>query len=108
MAWDRTWRCKKKSLTVKELTSAAEAVAEGYKGVQVNVEQEADDCITCFFLVPTEEDTENTFEISIYNLGRDGFVISLEAAAADNRLSDDADQLAEDLADQLEAVPLEL
>jgi len=109
MSWDRTWRCTKKSLNLHELTTAAERIGSQYQGVRVIVEKEAADCTTCFFVVSDEmEKASRTFEISIYNMGKDGFVISLEADASDNHLSEDADQLAEDLAEQLGAVPLEL
>ena len=41
-------------------------------------------------------------------MGKEGFVLSLEVDASDNRLSEDADQLAEELAIELDADPLEL
>ena len=40
-------------------------------------------------------------------MGKDGFVLSLEVDAADNRLSEDSDQLAEELAIELDAEPIE-
>ena len=107
MAWDRVWRCKRKSLSKEDVKRAAENVAKEYKDVRVTIDKESDDCTTCFFTV-SEEESESIFEISIYDMGKDGFVISLEADASDNQLSDDADQLAEDLADELNALPLEL
>jgi len=107
MTWDRTWRCKRKNLPVSEITLAAERVANDYQGVSVTVNKEAEECTTCFFSV-VEDQSERIYEISIYNMGKDGFVISLEAADADNHSSQDADQLAEDLAMELEAEPLEL
>ena len=109
MAWDRTWRCRNKNLGFIGFTKAVQVVVESYKGIDSNVEKEADDCWTCFFTVPSEDsDVSNTYEISLYNMGKDGFVLSLEADASDNRLSDEADQLAEDLASALDATPLEL
>ena len=107
MSWDRTWRCSKKKLSYTEVEQAAQLVAQSYKGVSVTVEKEAEDCTTCFFTV-VEEEVRSTFEISIYNLGKDGWIISLEADASDNRLSEDSDQLAEDLAAELDAFPLVL
>jgi hypothetical protein len=109
MAWDRTWRCRNKGLRWDDFNKAVVAVVQSYKGVQGTVEKEADDCWTCFFTVTGEEESEvSTYEISLYNMGKDGFVLSLEADASDNQLSDDADQLAEDLASELNAIPLEL
>jgi hypothetical protein len=107
MSWDRTWRCKRKILRVSEITLAAERVASGYQGVSVTINKEAEECTTCFFRV-ADDDSESIYEISIYNMGKDGFVISLEADASDNHTSEDSDQLAEDLALELEAEPLEL
>ena len=107
MSWDRTWRCSKKKLLYTEVEQAAQRVAQSYKGIFVAVEQETADCITCFFTV-SEDQNEQVFEISIYNLGKDGWIISLEADASDNRLSEDSDQLAEDLAAELDAFPLVL
>ena len=105
MSWDRTWRLKKKLLPLAEITVAANQVAHLYDGVTVTVNKEAEDCTTCFFTVPQNE-APQTYEISIYNMGKDGFVISLEADASDNHKSEDADQLAEDLALELNAEPL--
>ena len=68
--------------------------------------------ITFFFSVPTQaEDGEETseVEITIYNMGRDGLVLSLEADAADNNaVWEDACQLTEDLADALQGAPLDV
>ena len=111
MGWDRTWGFKKRKLKPADVEQAASGVASGYAGVRVKVEKESDDCITCFFTAPIEEgsDQEHVLEVSIYDMGSDGHVISLEADAADNDSAwDDASQLTEDLADALEAHPLEL
>ena len=84
------------------------------------VEAEAADCHTCFFSVPNHppewaETTEDTLEdpgvveLSIYDLDRDGVVLSLEADASDNDwLTDDADQLAETMVEALGGQPLDL
>jgi hypothetical protein len=109
MAWDRTWSCRNKGLQLQEFTKAAEAVVETYKGIQCRVEKESDDCWTCYFTVLADTESElRRYEISLYNMGKDGFVLSLEVDASDNRLSEDADQLAEELAIELDADPLEL
>ena len=111
MSWDRTWGFKKRKLKPGDIQPAATRVSEAYEGVDVTVEKETEDCITCFFSVPAEPDSAEPLcvEISIYNMGSAGHVISLEADAADNSANwDDASQLAEDLADVLEAQALEL
>ncbi|MAY82275.1 MAG: hypothetical protein CL930_16035 [Deltaproteobacteria bacterium] len=111
MSWDRTWGFKKRGLKLNDVTQAATAIAGNYAEVKVTVEKESDDCITCFFETPIEEGSEHThtLEVSIYDMGSSGHVISLEADAADNDAAwDDASQLTEDLADAFEANPLEL
>ena len=109
MSWDRTWKCKNKQLTFQQFSEAVQAVVDGYKGVQSRIEKEADDCWTCFFSVPKEDtNDESLYEVSLYHMGKDGFVLSLEVDAADNRMSEEADQLAEDLAIELDAEPIDL
>ena len=41
-------------------------------------------------------------------MGKDGFVLSLEPDASDNRFSEESDQLAEDLSIELDAEPIDL
>lgn len=111
MSWDRTWGFKKRTLSTPHIQQATEGVANGYAGVTVKVERESDECTTAFFAVPTSEnsDTTSTIEISIYTMGRNDHILSLEGDAADNHeYWDDACQLAEDLADALNATPLQL
>ena len=104
---DRTWRVPWKKLERARLEEAARAVAGGYEGVSVVVETEGEDCLTCFFSVPGEEG--GTVELSVYDLDADGFVLSLELDASDNvEVGEDAHVLAEDLAHELEARPLDL
>lgn len=82
-----------------------------YDGVSVVVEKEDPEFITLFFAVPWEEGEDETaeIEITVYNLQRDGLVMSLEADAADNHGAwEDGAQIAEDLADKLEATPLDV
>lgn len=108
MSWDRTWRCRNTRLQFQDFVVAVDTVIATYDGVQGRVEREADDCWTCFFTVPDAEDTVKTYEVSLYNMGKDGFVLSLEADASQNHLSEDADQLAEDLAEELDAESMDL
>lgn len=110
MGWDRTWRLKKSRLKLDSVQDAATKVARGYAGVTATVEKDGEDLL-CLFDVPTAQGGEDTMEIevSLYNLGGDGHVISLEADAADNHeVWDDAQQLAEELAERLGADTLEL
>ena len=108
MSWDRTWKCRNKRMTLQEFSAAVEAVVAEYQDVAGRVEKESDDCWTCFFTVPKEDDDVNTYEVSLYSMGKDGFVLSLEVDASDNRLSEESDQLAEDLAIELDAEPMDL
>jgi hypothetical protein len=108
---DLHWRLRSKQLDLNKLKEAGEAVAACYDGVSVVVEKEDPEFITLFFAVPLGEgDDENVeIEITVYNLQRDGLVMSLEADAADNNEAwEDGAQIAEDLADKLEATPLEV
>ena len=108
---DLHWRLRSKQLDLKKLREAGETVAACYDGVSVLVEKEDPEFITLFFAVPWEEGENETaeIEITVYNLQRDGLVMSLEADAADNDGAwEDGAQIAEDLADKLEATPLEV
>ena len=108
MSWDRSWAFSEKSLSTRRITQKASEVAALYVGVTVTVEKEADDCTTIFFLVPEQQqEPAKTIEISIYHMGKNNHIISLEADAADNKLSEDADQLAEDIAETFHAEALE-
>lgn len=108
MSWDRAWKCRNKRLEFQDFTAAVSVVTTAYESVEGTVEKEAKDCWTCYFTVPGEVDGEsNTYEVSLYNMGKDGFVLSLEVDASDNRLSEDSDQLAEELAIELDAEPIE-
>ena len=95
-------------MTLHEFSTAVQAVVTEYQGVEGRVERESDDCWTCFFTVPKEDGNANTYEVSLYNMGKDGFVLSLEVDASDNRLSEESDQLAEDLSIELDAEPVDL
>ena len=109
MSWDRAWKCRNKRLEFQDFTAAVNVVTTAYESVEGTVEKEANDCWTCYFTAPSEAEGEvKTYEVSIYNMGKDGFVLSLEADASDNRLSEDSDQLAEELAIELDAEPIEL
>jgi hypothetical protein len=109
---DRTWKLAGKKLDEAQLRAAGEAVAKSYEGVSVRIEKEDPEFITFFFAVPWDEDSEMgtaEVEITVYALGRDGLILSLEADAADNEAAqDDADQLAEDLATQLHGEPVDV
>lgn len=118
MSWERLWRLPGKRLDTLAIRQAAASVAAAYEGVAVEVEWEEDDEVTCFFSVPRGGTPGNgaphpsepwEVEVSIYDLGQDGVVLSLEGEAADNDAAfDDACQLAEDLADALDAEPIEV
>ena len=108
MSWDRTWQVRAHKMRVADLKPIADQVAQDYQGVSVDVEEEESDCITFFFAVPTEEDMV-TLEVSLYDMGSGNWILSLEGDASDNGEHwEEASQLAEDLADALDAQPLEL
>ena len=106
MAWDATWRLPRRAFDLAELRRVAGEVAASYAGVSVEVDKEDTDIITAFFAVPWGEDPDEglaTVELSVYDLDRDGIILSLEADAADNDEAwDDACELAETLAAALE------
>ncbi|MDP6932403.1 MAG: hypothetical protein QGG40_05775 [Myxococcota bacterium] len=109
---DLTWKLAAGKLNETRLRTAGDTVAASYDGTSVRVEKEADDFVTFFFSVPWEENAEGghaDVEITVYDMGRDGLVLSLETDAGDNQEAwDDASQLAEDLADQLGGDPLDV
>lgn len=108
---DRTWKLAGKALDERKIIAAGVTIAANYDGVHVDVEREDPEFVTLFFTVPTQHETDNSaeVEITIYDMGKDGLVLSLEAGAADNdTVWDDASQLAEDLADTFEGSPLEM
>ncbi len=109
---DRNWKIPGKSLDETHLRQVGETIAAQYEGVSVRVEKEETDFVTFFFSVPWDQDPEEgkaDIEVTIYALGKDGLVLSLEADAADNQAAqDDADQLAEDLVGELQGIPLDV
>ncbi|MCK6505945.1 hypothetical protein L6R53_21590 [Myxococcota bacterium] len=108
-AFDRTWRLPGRSLDAALIRATAEEVARAYEGVAVQVKWEEDDEISCLFRVQGAEGEPLEVELSVYDLGADGRVLSLEADAGDNADAwEEACQLAEDLADGLGAQPLDL
>lgn len=105
---DLTWRVPRNRAGLDTIRRAACATAAEYTGVEVEVAQEDADCVTCFFTVPSPEGPA-VVEVSVYDLDRDGHVLSLEGEASDNADSwDDAAELAENLAERLDAEPLDL
>jgi hypothetical protein len=116
MFGDRTWRVPWKSLDLGRLLAAAQNVASGFAGVEVEVEDEEEGTHTCFFSIPVPPDEVEddigpvaTCELSMYDLDNGAIVLTLEADASDNSwLDEDADQIAEALAEVLEARVLEL
>jgi hypothetical protein len=108
---DLHWRLATKQLNESQIREAGTAIAASYEGVSVSVEKEDPEFVTLFFTVPWEAESDETaeVEITVYNLGRDGIVMSLEADAADNDAAfDDAAQIAEDLAESMQGTPLEV
>ncbi len=113
---ERTWAVGWRSLDLESLRVIAQDVAAAYEGVTVVVEEEERGTHTCFFTVPGDPQADDeeaqgshVCEVSLYALGRGELVLSLELDASDNEcLDEEADQLAEDLAEALEGEPVEL
>jgi len=100
---DRIWRLAQKSISNQACTSAAERVAAGYEGVLLEVDREADDCFSVFFKMPVKDGETAEVELSVYDLGGGQVVLSQEPDAGQNNLYwDEACQLAEDLAEELD------
>ena len=106
---DRVWRLAQRSISTADCKSAAERVAAGYEGVAVEVEREADDCLSFFFSLPVEEDVRAEIELSVYDLGSGQVVLSQEPDAGENNSYwDESCQLAEDLAEELAGESVDL
>jgi|TARA_B100000530_G_scaffold284894_1_gene199335 hypothetical protein len=106
---DLVWSIPGRSLDLLKIREEGVRIATSYEGLSVEVEQEDTDCISLFYVVPQGERGDAEVEISIYDLGRDGLVLSLEPDAADNEGAwEDAAQLAEDLSEALGGRPLDV
>jgi hypothetical protein len=109
---DRTWKIAGKKLEEPRIREAGAQVAQAYEGVSVEVEREDREFITLFFSVPVRADgADQTVEVelTVYDMGRDGLILSLEEDASDNNAAwEDASQLAEDLADGLGGEPIDV
>jgi len=109
---DRVWKIPKNSLNEKQIRAAAADVASNFRGITLECDRETTDCMNILFSIQTDLENQGLsetvdLEISIYDLGRDGVVISLEPDAADNNHNwDEASHLAEELADNLRAEPI--
>ena len=108
MSWDRSWAFETKKLTKEDVKMAAEKVLREYDDINLEIEEEASDCITCFFSVMEQGNNEAAIiEISIYHMGGKRYILSLEADASDNAHQELAGDLAEDLSIVFDADPLE-
>jgi len=106
---DLVWSIPGRSLDLQKIREVGQRIAASYEGLSVEVEKEDAECISLFYVVPQGERGEAEVEISIYDLGRDGLVLSLEPEAADNEAAwEDAAQLADDLSEALGGRPLEV
>ena len=107
MSWDRSWIFEKSNFTVEVFRTYVEKLLASLEDIRFEIEQEASDCITCFFSIHQNEETTKTVEISVYHMEGKRHVLSLEADASDNAELEIADRLVEDLADLLDGDPLE-
>ncbi len=116
MSDSREWSLPWRSLDLARLKIIAQDVARNYDGLTVRVEEDEPGSHSVFFTVPGDPEASSeeaqgphVAEVSLYDLGRGEIVLSLEDDASDNAwLGEEADQLAEDLADALEGEPLDL
>lgn len=122
MAEELTWRVGWEELRPDRVRDAGVAVAAKFPGLGVEVEVEERDSVCLYFTVPEAyvaaaggwdapegEGETFTVEISFYDLDGDGCVFCLEDEMSDNESAwDAAVQLAEELAEILEADELDL
>jgi len=103
------WNLRMRGMDTAAFREATAAVCTRYVGVVAEVELEEADCATAFFQVPEDEEGPAAMlEVSVYDLGRDGRVLSVEEESSDNAVRwDDACQLGEDLAELLGGEPLD-
>ncbi|HJN75012.1 MAG TPA: hypothetical protein QGF58_13880 [Myxococcota bacterium] len=100
---EMSWTVEMRGMDVGAFREMSTSICQRYVGVEVEVELEEADCMTAFFEVPEDDDGPAvTLEVSIYDLGRDGRVLSVEEEASDNAVRwNDACQLGEDIAELL-------
>ena len=104
MSAEATWQLNWKWLDKIKVTEALTELAAVVEGLSFEVEVEDRECISAFLKVQGIE-----IELSFYDLEGDGRVLSLEPEWADNRENwDAAMELAEELADLLQAEHLDL
>jgi hypothetical protein len=86
-------------MDVKAFRAFSEGLCENLPGTTVEVELEEVDCMTAFFEVEQADGEPLTLEVSVYDMGRDGRILSVEEESSDNGSHwDDACQLGEALA----------
>ena len=111
MSVESTWRLPWIGLRESRVLEALTPLAEKYGGLTLTVEEEEPGSITAIFRLPPDPETglENEVELSFYNLGDDGVVMSLEEEFSDNgEIWEAAWELADAIADDLGAGLLEL
>lgn len=98
-----TWKVPRRAMNTKLLREHATTIASK-AGVKVEVELESADTVTCFFTLPASDaGPAGTVEVSVYDLERDGVVLSVEEDAGDNDLRwDEACMFGEELAEVFE------
>ncbi len=106
-----TWRLPWVGLRAARVTEALTPLAEKLGGLSLAVEEEEPGSITVTLGLPPNPETgdEASVELSFYNLGDEGVVMSLEAEFADNEhVWDTAWDVADSIASELGAGLLEL
>lgn len=108
MAGEISWKLPWRNLEELAVRVAAEQLARDMDSVTSEVERDDHDSVSCFFHVSDGEENY-TVEVSFYDLGGSDIVMSVEEEWSDNAEAwDAACDMAERLAEKLDAAELEL
>ncbi len=99
---EMNWTLAKRGMDVGTFRRLAVELCEDQEGVSVEVELEDVDCMTAFFTLDRPDGEPLELEVSVYDLGRDGSILSVEDDCSDNGEHwDQACELGEALAELL-------
>lgn len=110
-AFESTWRLPWVGLRASRVTEALTPLAEKLGGLELEVEEEEPGSVTAVLILPPDPESgeQAEVELSFYNLGEEGTVMSLEGEFGDNGdIWDTAWELADAIAEELGATPLDL
>ena len=99
---DMSWTVDLRGMDIGTFRRLAVELCHGLEGVSVEVELEDVDCMTAFFTLAQPEGEALKLEVSVYDMGRDGAILSVEDDCSDNGDHwDQACELAEALAERM-------